>query len=137
MGLFQGKATALRVQLDDNLRALLKAGRKRAGNLTQGQAAAQTKPRISMIWWAQLESGTKNVTRVDTFISMVEALGIAPQALLRAGHPQLAVALEQRRDWFGGDMFSNVEQAGPARQPETEVPGETAPDTAQEEYKTA
>jgi Helix-turn-helix domain len=110
--------TALRVQLDDNLRAVLRAGRKRSGDISQVEAARRAG--ISAIWWAQLEGGGggRDITRVDTFTSMAEAVGISPQVLIRAGYPQLAIALEQRIDWFGGDMFSGVkEPTAAARHP--------------------
>lgn len=90
------------LKVDDNLRLVIKTGRRYA-KLTQKEAAE--KSGISEIWWAQLESGIKDITTVDTVLDMLQAVKTPPRALVKAGHPDIARALEIRYDWFGADAM--------------------------------
>jgi hypothetical protein len=95
----------MNLELDDNLRVVLRTGRHKA-KLSQITAAARAG--ISGIWWAKLETGTHTMTTQDTFIKMIMAVHVPSRVLKRAGYPSLALALEEESDWFAGDVFSGL-----------------------------
>jgi transcriptional regulator with XRE-family HTH domain len=101
---------APKVIIDQNLRTIIQMGRHRLrrrepSDWTQEQTAK--KAGISTIWYAQLESGVRETTKLDTLLDIFEVLKIPPRVLRKAGHPELAGPLEMRLDWFAGDALGD------------------------------
>lgn len=81
------------VATGQRLRALLRAGRKASGNLSQ--RAAAEKAGFKAVYWQKIESGAQPTAPASTLAAMFLAAGVKPALLREQGYPELADLVEE------------------------------------------
>jgi Helix-turn-helix domain len=81
------------VQTDPHLRALLRAARRAAGDLSQRAAARQAG--ISLVYWQKIESGKLPAAPAGTLAVMFAATGARSGQLQDEGYPRVASAMDE------------------------------------------